>query len=171
MPPQFEPKLTPSNRAKPAPTQVKPPVIAQPKRYIDKQARLRWLKELGFAELDAACKDAIVNGDLAEVKKLITEERTGHHSLQLAALFGKLKIARALANSGKSAKSWPIIKWEKSYSRQHEYMYRMCPMNLAIGAQQNEMIRFLHHEGNTLGLPRFREGDLIHSHSETAPPR
>jgi ankyrin repeat protein len=156
---------------------VPPENWQEPIKPVDKDTRRRWLEEFQLDQVNEAFRDAIIDSDERKVKDLIAAGNMPERSLHLAALFGEIEIARMLIESGrgvdevcKIAKLRQDVKLRRRQSRAGSYNIWVTPMHLAIGAQQQEMIRLLAQSGAKLGIsPTSKREDP--ERRATAPPR
>jgi tetratricopeptide (TPR) repeat protein len=148
-----------------------------PIRPVDKDTRRRWLKEFQLDKVDKAFRDAIIDSNERRVKDLVTVGKMSKKSLHLAALFGEVEIARILIESGRgvdevcrTAKLGQDAKLRRRQRRADGYNIWVTPMHLAIGAQQQGMIRLLAQYRARLGIPSTNKREDPERRA-TAPPR
>jgi len=100
---------------------------------------------------------AIISGDRQEVEVILRStrsvRRTGE-ALHIAALFGEVQIATKLLAAGEKVNSSCTTKTREP----NGLCYNVTPLHLAIGAQQDQMIRFLVGHGARMQVDNFHPG-------------
>jgi hypothetical protein len=110
-------------------------------------------------------QEAIIQGDLEVVKRLISRRLPSNFTLHLAALFEEVEIAKALIDTaGRKVGEKCTTSSEKGSGT--KMVNNVTPMHLAILAHQSSMMRFLDSRNAGLGRVRKLDGTLA-----TAPPR
>ncbi|KAK5113030.1 hypothetical protein LTR85_011052 [Meristemomyces frigidus] len=131
-------------------------------KVISEWTRRKWLSELGLQGKNSVFEEAIVRGDAEQVAALLGQRKRTNFALHLAALFGEVEIATLLIRHG--SKVGETCKTVNGSS--HCKFVR--PLNLAIGARQHAMIRFLDQQNAKFGLSK-PEGVTTRAMSEAHP--